>query len=438
MRISIVAWSLLCSVASTNSTPGLLPNVNAIFEPWPKPFTLAVDPVFIESLRQRVGATRLPVEPQGQLAPGTDGPPVANATTIRDYWVEEYDWDAVQAAINKGFKQFTIAVEIHQANHSRSIPLHYVHHRSPRADAIPLLFVHGWPGSFLEVKNIIGNLTNPPNSSVPAFHVIAPSIPGFGFSPAPLWDGFGPDEAGQAFNALMVKLGYEKYVYQAGDFGGLIFPYLAARYPENLISGLSNFWLVQPNATDLARYERNESSVDESAYIKNILNFINNESGYRIVQQTSPLSLAYALTDSPLGFALWIYNLMRVAIDPTVSTWTREQIITWSLMYTIQGPYGGLRLYEMMLREGAFAGFGIGLPPYVKQPVAVSQFPYDVWYHEPLDWAQRQGNVKRRFIHDHGGHFAAWDTPEALLEDIWIWFGDREASNTKVFHGQTK
>ncbi|KAK5169402.1 uncharacterized protein LTR77_005377 [Saxophila tyrrhenica] len=281
--------------------------------------------------------------------------------------------------------QFTGLIDTQTANDSLAVPLHFVHHRSDRQDAIPLLFLHGWPGSFLEVENIIDLLTHPPKSSLPAFHVVAPSIPGFGFSPAPVNDGFGPREASQAFNALMLKLNYTKYVYQGGDFAGTIFRYQATRFPDNLVSGLSNFWVVPPTPSDNERYRNNHTSPEETAYIKHITAYITQESGYRIVQEMSPLTLAYALTDSPLGFAMWIYNLMRIAIDPTISTWTPREIVTWSLMYTIQGPYGGLRMYKEMLAEGAFRGLVEGRPPYVRQPVAVSEFPHDIWYGESLD-----------------------------------------------------
>ena len=196
------------------------------------------------------------------------------------------------------------------ANQSQSIPLHFVHHTSPRNDAIPLIFVHGWPGSFLEVEYIIDLLTNPPNASLPAFQVVAPSIPGYGFSPAPDFDGFGPREAGHAFNALMQQLNYSKYVYQGGDLGGLMLPYMAYEFPENFVSGLANIWPVAPNAVDLTRYAGNRSTADEIAYIQNIEAYITQRSGYRQVMQTRPLLVSYALTDSPLGFTMWYVDLL--------------------------------------------------------------------------------------------------------------------------------
>lgn len=330
-------------------------------------------------------------------------------------------------------EQYTTIVQPVIDNATYQVPLHFVHHRSDRADAIPLLFIHGWPGSFLEVSHIIANLTHPPNASVPAFHVVAPSIPGFGFSPAPQKDGFGPVEAGHSFNALMAQLGYPKYAIQGGDFGGVILRYQSHLFPDNVVSALSNFWIIQPSENDLRLLAEGQSTPDEVAYIKTLETYINQASGYRVIQSTEPLTLAYGMTDSPLGNALWMYSLMNKIIDPAIMSWTPKEIITWSLMYYIQGPYGGMRFYKEVSRDGGFATFDFGTLPLVEVPVAISQFPYDITYRMPLEWAQRGGNVKKRVVNDHGGHFAAYEVPGRLLNDIWSWFGDKEASGVKAF-----
>lgn len=229
------------------------------------------------------------------------------------------------------------------------MPLHFVHHRSNRADAIPLLFIHGWPGSFQEVGNILNGLTDPPDASLPAFHVVAPSIPGFGFSPAPRKPGFGPREAGNAFNSLMLQLNYTRYVIQGGDFGGVILRFMAADHPSSVVSVLDNFWLISPNATDLSRYQQGLTTADENTTIFSLNTYDTQLSGYRLIQQTLPLQLAVGMTDSPIGFAMWIYTLMFFAVDHYV--WTPKEIITWSMLYYIQGPYGGMRFYKESFRE---------------------------------------------------------------------------------------
>ncbi|KLO80309.1 epoxide hydrolase [Fusarium fujikuroi] len=416
---------LLCAA----SEPFSLPNVNATFATSPKPFQIHVERDFIEETRQRVAHTRSPLF----INVLSDGPGVENFTSVRDFWVNEYDWNATEASINKRLKQFTTIVEPEIDNVTQSVPLHFVHHRSTRPDAIPLLFIHGWPGSFLEVGNIIGDLTNPPNASVPAFHVVAPSIPGFGFSPAPTKPGFGPAAAAFAFNELMLQLGYSIYVIQGGDFGGVILRYQAHQFPKNVISALSNFWIIQPSNNDLRRLAQGEATLDEVAYIKIIENYENQGSGYRLIMSTEPLTLAYGMTDSPLGNAMWMYSIMSRVIDPAIMAWTPEEIITWSMMYWIQGPYGGMRFYKEVQNDGGFEILDFGTLPLVEVPVAISQFPYDLTYRMPLDWAKRGGNVLKRTLHDHGGHFAAYEVPDLLLHDIWSWFGDKEISGTKAF-----
>jgi pimeloyl-ACP methyl ester carboxylesterase len=342
---------------------------------------------------------------------------------------------AAEYLINKvtRLQQFTTIVEPTIGNDTSPIPLHFVHHRSPREDAIPLLFIHGWPGSFLEVSNIIDELTHPPNKSLPAFHVVAPSIPGFGFSPAPERPGFGPVRAAHAFNKLMQQLGYVRYVVQGGDFGGVILRFQAHLFPNNVVSALSNFWIIQPDQSDFRRLAQGLATPDETTYIATLETYINQASGYRILQQTQPLTSAFAVSDSPLGNAMWMYALMAEVVDPTIKNWTPEEIITWSMMYYIQGPYAGMRFYREVANDGALDGVDFGTIPWVKIPVAISQFPYDVAYRLPLEWARRGGNVIKRNVHDHGGHFAAYEVPDLLLRDIREWFGDRVVSGTKAF-----
>jgi pimeloyl-ACP methyl ester carboxylesterase len=153
----------------------------------------------------------------------------------------------VESGVNSALSQYTCIVNptLSPANYEHPVALQFVHDRSPRSDAIPLLFLHGWPGSFLEVAPIINSLTNPPDASLPAFHVVAPSIPGFGFSPAPRKPGLGYRAAAAAFHALMTtKLGYKQYCFQGGDAGDLVNRYAAHDFPSSIVSGHSNFWVA--------------------------------------------------------------------------------------------------------------------------------------------------------------------------------------------------
>ncbi|QKX59749.1 uncharacterized protein TRUGW13939_06891 [Talaromyces rugulosus] len=398
------------------------------FSESPRPFVVNVEKEFIDNTRLKASLTRFvtPIQEPDPL----EGPSIYNATTIRDYWVNEYDWDKVEKHLNQNLQQYTTTVKLSAtAQYLEPIPLHFVHHRSPRADAVPLLFIHGWPGSFIEVENIINSLTHPPNDTMPAFHVVAPSIPGFAFSPAPITTGFGDYEAAQAFHALMIQLNYTKYVIQAGDVGGVIMRYQAHLFPENVLAGLNNFWVVSPSQSDRERYEKNATTADETYVINSLDNFFNKHWAYGQIQQTQPLRLAHAMTDSPVGLAMWIYAAVSAVVD-NPGVWTPEEIITWTMMHYMQGPYSTFRLYKEGALNGAFNLTAFDDLPMVEQPMAISEFPLDIWYRTPLEWAQRTGNVQKRYMHDRGGHFPAWETPHFLLDDIWDFFGQLDISHT--------
>lgn len=320
-------------------------NFKASFGSSPRPFKISVNPDFIRETKLKASLTRNTIDlDQPDFA---DGPPRHNITTIRNYWVKEYSWASVQE-INNKLTQYTTTVYA-DGNYTYPIPLHFVHHKSPRSDAIPLLFIHGWPGSFLEASKIINDLTNPPNTSIPAFHVVAPSLPGYGFSPAPHYPGLGLREMGETFNNLMTQqLSSPKYVIQGGDFGGFTLRYMAGQFPNSVISSLSNFFIVPPNSTDLARYAAGTTSEEENYQIEQLDTFNKYYAGYRDIQQTRPEQLAIAMTDSPIGFAAWIYDFMFNHVD--AYAWTPQEIITWSMMYYIQGPYGGMRMYKELAK----------------------------------------------------------------------------------------
>ncbi|KAK5170557.1 uncharacterized protein LTR77_005145 [Saxophila tyrrhenica] len=382
--------------AANNSSHSLLPNIKAHYGFSPNPFILDVDPDLIAWNKIRAAHARAPVAVKGlaPIAPGLneDRPALSMWRAVRSHWRNDYDWEAVQRSVSNRCQ-----------------------------------------GPSLR-SNIIERLTNPPNASVPAFHVVAPSIPSSGFSPAPTKTGLGPITAAGAFNELMHQLGYRQYVSQGDKIGAWIIRYQASLHPGSVVSLHTNIWVAAPNATDLKRYEANETTADERTYIKDLEEYIETRSGYRIEQERQPLSLAYAITDSPLGFAMWIYDLMAALIDSEITRWKPGQIITWSMMHLIQGPHGGLRMYKEFIADGAYTPTGsVGKMPYVATPCAISQFPYDVGFRLPLEWAQREGNVKKRFVHHHGGHFAAWEVPELLAEDLWSWFGDEELFGTQVF-----
>lgn len=325
---------------SANETGPL--NFNATFGLSPQPMTISVDQDFIKETKLKASLFRAPIAIDQSSF--TEGVSIQNLTDIRDYWTHRYNWSTIEAELNANFSHFTTTVGPLPStyNYTRPIPLHFVHHRSPRQDAIPLLFIHGWPGSFLEVSKLLEPLTNP-RDNAPAFHVVAPSIPGFAFSPAPTAPGLGLIEVGAAFHQLMGQLGYTRYVIQGGDFGSHTARYMSTLFPESVTSILCNLYGVFPNATDLARQAQGETTPEESAYIDFIEQSEPLENAFWGVEKTIPLQMAILLGDSPVGNVAWPYFGVK-AFSPGYQ-WAIEELITWSMMLYIQGTYGNTRIY---------------------------------------------------------------------------------------------
>ncbi|KAK9795982.1 putative Alpha/Beta hydrolase protein [Seiridium cardinale] len=404
-------------------------NFEASFNENVQKFRIAVHENFLVTSKLKASLTRF-VDDIDQ-PDFTDGPPRRVVEEVADYWSKEYDWRKVEAKINDVFEQYTTIVRTSNSGFPHPVPLHFVHHRSSREDAIPLLFIHGWPGSFLEVENLLEPLTNPASEDLPAFHVVAPSIPGYGFSPSPGKPGMGYRATAHAFHALMQKLGYSRYVYQGGDAGDFIGHFAALDFPDAVVSGHSNFWISPPSPSDLARYDAGKVTEDEKRIIEQLAQFSDEHWAYAVVHQTRPLKLAIGLTDSPVGLAMWIYEVFS-SVEPGV--FTTERVITWTMMHWINGPYAAFSLYKYGRQDGVISVRGINAMPYVSQPIAVSQFPKDIGYGTPLEWAKRTGNVVYFARHDRGGHFAATDAPDLLIEDVRKFFGDKQLSGTRVFH----
>jgi pimeloyl-ACP methyl ester carboxylesterase len=311
------------------------------------PFTISVNESFLNKTLLKVSLTHIVDDLPGQPE-FTDGPPKRIVQGVVDAWTSNYSWRATEADLNAHFNQFTTLVTVPEKfNYSSPIPLHFVHHRSPRIDAIPLLFIHGWPGSFLEVEPLIDSLTNPPNSSLPAFHVVSPSIPGYAFSPNPLQAGMGMRIVGAASNALMQKLGYEKYVVQGGDYGAVIEYLMSSDFPDAVMSLHSWFWVMTPAEADMERYYLGEVTEDEKAFIELTQKFNRDVwTTFGTIAQLRARKLSAALADSPVGLAMWIYDLERQVTWDANTVWTPQTLITWTMMQLIPGVYGTLALAE--------------------------------------------------------------------------------------------
>jgi pimeloyl-ACP methyl ester carboxylesterase len=283
----------------------------------------------------------------------------------------------LKKAINSEFNHFKVLVNIDGYG---ELPIHYVHETSDRVDATPLLFSHGWPGNFLEIRKVIRQLAHPDSPSMPAFHVVAPSIPGFGFSPAPTMPGISPTKVAQAFDKIMHRvLGYQKYVLQGGDFGSFITRSMAIQFPDRVRAQHLNMFPVDPPTfrQPLPYFRYLFSSIFYSDWEKDALRvrkaFEVDQSGYLEQQKTRPQTLGIALGDSPLGLLAWFMEKFHDWMDQDNYKLTDKEIVTFVMMHWIQGATPGLRFYY----EAFYASHDTEstFKTYVPQPTGVSMYP---------------------------------------------------------------
>ncbi|KAI0803677.1 alpha/beta-hydrolase [Xylaria sp. FL0064] len=390
----------------------------------PVPFQASVDPKFIEETRLKASLYR----PSVDLLDGAisnagwlEGPPRANMTAVAKYWSSDYDWAKTQDEINGNFSHF--AVNIPSAgNYSHPVPLHFIHERSEADDAIPLLLLHGWPSTHQEWSKVITPLQSPANSSTQVFHVVAPDLPGFGFSPAPTYSGLNAPQMGDAFNQLMKGLGYEKYGVICTDLGWWVGISMADQLPDNVIGLFSDFWLLQPNATDLERRAQNQTTEEETLYIDSIVDWTNNHFAYSDTHIQTPLALGQAMADTPVGYAGWIWNLHRLVNDGY--EYGLDDLITNTLLLWIQGAWGNIRAYKETIPLSSDL-------TYVKVPTGASTWGLyngpikSIGYAQltPRSFIERMVNLTFYSRHEHGGHFPAQTEPELWTADVQNFFG---------------
>lgn len=380
--------------------------------PSPSPFTIAVPDDKLALLRKKLELTTWPDELEDA---GTDyGAPLSFVKRLAKRWQDGYDWRAQEAAINAELPQFTTDVKVE--GHG-TINIHFVHKKSAAGAAIPLLFVHGWPGSFLEARKITPLLTEA-SEDYPSFHVIAVSLPGYGFSEAPKKRGFGLPEYAEACHAVMTSLGYGQYVVQGGDWGMSVARVLASKYgPSSVKAWHTNFPFGVPDETPLSSFSREE----QDAWAKTN-EFRQKEMAYAMLQGTKPQTIAYALTDSPVGLLAWIADKITAWTDEY--PWTDDEILTWVSLYWFSraGPAATFRTYyEAMQRKGLGSIYNlVPSPPTI--PLGLSFFPREI-SRFPKAWTRKMCNVVFEADHQKGGHFAAYEVPELLVGDLRRMFG---------------
>jgi epoxide hydrolase len=369
-----------------------------------RPFRIDIPQADLDDVRDRLSRTRWPDE-----LPGTGwdyGIPLGHVKDLAEHWLTAYDWRAHERTLN-AFPQFT--TEIDGQN------IHFLHLRSPEPDALPLLITHGWPGSIVEFLDIIGPLSDPRRHGgdpADAFHVVAPSIPGYGFSGPTRETGWDVRRVAAAWAELMGRLGYRRFGAHGGDWGASISRELGLVAPE-VLAGVHLTMLVTEIPDDPA--ELAELSDTERARLDRRARYLAEGLGYGAIQSTRPQTLAYALTDSPAGLLAWIAEKFAEWSDRPIED--RDRLLTNVMLYWLTGTAGSAaRLYYEAARGGAW-----GPPRPSSVPTGVAVFPKEIA--PPVRrLAERSNHIVHWSEFDRGGHFAAMEEPGLLVGDVREFF----------------
>jgi len=378
-----------------------------------RPFHINFPEAELVDLRRRIGATKWP--DKETVSDASEGVQLATIQKLARYWEKEYDWRPCEARLN-ALPQFITEID--------GLDIHFIHVRSKHENALPIIVTHGWPGSIVEQLKIIGPLTDPMaygGSASDAFDVVIPSMPGYGFSGKPTTTGWDPTRIARAWTVLMKRLGYTRYVAQGGDWGAVITEQMGVMAPPELIGIHVNMPSAVPAEIFTALHAGTPPaslSADERYAFERLAFFFTHGLSYAQQMANHPQTL-YAIADSPVGLAAWFldhdlrsYELIARAFDGKREGLTRDDVLdNITLTWLTNTAISTSRLY----RENKIAFFA---PMGVTIPVAVSAFP-DELYQAPRSWMER---AYPKLIHynrlEKGGHFAAWEQPQLLSEEV--------------------
>ena len=379
-----------------------------------RPFQIRVSEAELEDLRRRIAATRWPTK---ELVPDrSQGVQLATIRALADYWANEYDFGRVEARLN-AVPQFTTQID--------GVDIHFIHVKSAHEDALPLIMTHGWPGSVIELLETIGPLTDPTahgGQAEDAFHLVLPSLPGYGFSSEPAELGWNAGRVAQAWAELMHRLGYTRYVAQGGDVGALVTDTMGRQAPEGLLGIHVNLLVTVLAGPQPAESEKERAAADQVA------TFRTDGFGYFLEMATRPQTIGYALLDSPVALAAWLldhdtdsyYKISHAFIDgEPAGNLTRDQIVDNITLYWLTGTgASAARSYwedGLALAQALASGQA---PPEVSLPVGFTTFPGEIW-RTPRSWVENSyPNVSYFNEVDRGGHFAAWEEPELFSDEM--------------------
>jgi len=366
-----------------------------------EPFRIEASDAQLEDLKRRLRDTRWP-----EAAPVDDwsqGIPLAYLQEVCEYWAEKYDWRARESQLNE-FPQFKTSID--------GLGIHFLHVRSPNPDALPLVMTHGWPGSVVEFHKVIGPLTDPAahgGDAADAFHVVCPSLPGYGFSDKPSETGWGVAKTGDTWAALMARLGYDRYVAQGGDWGSMVTTAIGMQDPEHCAGIHLNMPVVMPDPETLG-----DMTDSEKAAMASLQHYEQNDSGYSKQQSTRPQTLGYGLVDSPAGQAGWIIEKFWSWTDcdgHPENVLSRDELLDNVMLYWLPAAAASsARLYWESFNQPMLGEVDI--------PTGCSIFPKEI-IRCSRRWAEKRF---RNIVHwnelERGGHFAAFEQPETFINEV--------------------
>jgi pimeloyl-ACP methyl ester carboxylesterase len=379
-----------------------------------RPFHADIPEEALEDLRRRIEATRWPSKEL--VADRSQGVQLATLKELARYWTADYDFGRIETRLN-AVPQFTTEVD--------GVDIHFIHVRSPHDDALALIMTHGWPGSVIELLDVVGPLTDPTahgGSAEDAFHLVLPSLPGYGFSGEPTELGWETGRTGRAWAELMHRLGYTRYVAQGGDVGALVTDAMGRQAPEGLTAIHLNLLTAALAIADQLPAE----SEKERAALDALGTFRATGFGYYLEQATRPQTIGYALLDSPIALAAWMldhdtdsyYKISRAFVDgaPTGNL-TRDDILDNITLYWLTGT--GASAARAYWESGRAQALAAGqAPPPVSVPVGFTTFPGEV-VPAPRSWVEIVYPTLAYFNEaDRGGHFAAWEEPELFTSEV--------------------
>ncbi len=380
-----------------------------------RPFHVEIPGEELAELRRRIKAARLPSEEL--VSDRMQGVQLATVRELARYWATDYDWRTAEAKLN-ALPQFTTEID--------GADIHFIHVRSPHDDAMPLVMTHGWPGSVIELLEIVGPLTDPTSHggrAEDAFHLVLPSMPGYGFSPEPTELGWNAGRIAVAWAELMHRLGYSRYVAQGGDVGAAVTDAMGRQAPEGL-AGIHVSLLI----TVLGPAPLPSETEEERAALEAVETFKTDGFGYFLEMATRPQTIGYALLDSPIALAAWLldhdtdsyYKMSSAFVNgKPAGNLTRDHILDNITLYWLTGTgASAARSYWEDGRVQAAAAASGEAPPPVAVPVGFSAFPGELWQ-APRNWVEQSYPSLTYYNKpETGGHFAAWEEPEVFSAEM--------------------